>query len=373
MNQDVLASRELFKGILDIAADAIVSVDESQRIVLFNQGAERIFQFQAEEVLGRPLDLLLPSRVHAVHRRHIAKFKAAESASRHMGERGNIFGRRKDGSIFPAEASISRILINGRVIFTAILRDVTQNREAEEAIRRLNADLEHRAIQLENANRELEAFSYSVSHDLRQPLRSIDGFSQVLIEDYAQTLGADGRDALDRIRAASQRMAQLIDDILNLSRLTRGTLDRHSVNLSEIADAVVTELRRTQADRQVETVITPELTDNGDPHLLRIVLTNLLGNAWKYTSRHASARIVFGATEHADGRRVYFIQDDGVGFDMTYSDKLFGAFQRLHGVDEYPGTGVGLATVQRIIHKHGGEVWAEGAVGRGATFFFTLK
>ncbi|MBI5163438.1 MAG: hypothetical protein HY985_06010 [Magnetospirillum sp.] len=267
---------------------------------------------------------------------------------------------------------MSRIEIEGRTIFTAILRDITPQREAEASIQRLNGDLLHRAAQLEVANRELEAFSYSVSHDLRQPLRSIDGFSQVLLEDYGDRLDGEAKDSLNRIRAASQRMAQLIDDILNLSRLTRGEMHRDRVDLSALARQVADEFSRSAPERDVAFHIAPDLIDEGDPHLVRSVLANLLGNAWKYTSKRPSANIVFGARSQADGPRIYFVQDDGVGFDMTYADKLFGAFQRLHGADEYPGTGVGLATVQRIVHKHGGEVWAEAAIDKGASFFFTL-
>lgn len=368
----LLASEALFKGILDIAADAVISVDESQRIVLFNQGAERIFGYKVAEVQGQPLNLLLPPYAVTSHSRHIAQFRAAPENARQMGERGQIYGRRKDGSVFPAEASISRVQIGGRITYTAILRDITAAREAEASIQRLNVDLRHRAAQLEAANRELEAFSYSVSHDLRAPLRSIDGFAQVLMEDYADDLPDGARDSLNRIRAASQRMAQLIDDILNLSRLTRGEIHREPVDLSRIARRVSQELTASQPARDVTFIIADGLKDDADPHLIQVVLANLLGNAWKYTSKHQSARIEFGATVRDDGRRTFFVRDDGAGFDMAYADKLFGAFQRLHGINEYPGTGVGLATVQRVIHKHGGEVWAEGEVERGATFMFTL-
>jgi PAS domain S-box-containing protein len=217
-------SPELFRKILEIATDAIISVDEDQKIVLFNQGAEQIFRYRAEEVLGQPLEFLLPPQFHEHHRAQVNEFRQSPRASRPMGERGSLFGRRKDGAIFPAEASISRVEINGGMTFTAILRDVTAVREAESAIQALNDDLRHRATQLEHAYRELEAFSYSVSHDLRAPLRSIDGFAQVLLEDYAPQLDDEGQDSLGRIRAASQQMAQLIDDILSLSRLTRGEL-----------------------------------------------------------------------------------------------------------------------------------------------------
>jgi PAS domain S-box-containing protein len=369
--EDLLASREFFKGIMDIAADAFISIDQGQRIILFNSGAERIFGYTAAEVLGQPLTLLLPEGSRPGHGAHVAQFGKSPIQARQMGERGSISGRRKDGSVFPAEASISRMAIGGRLVFTAILRDVTPQRQAEESIRRLNSDLEQRAMQLEAANRELEAFSYSVSHDLRAPLRTITGFAQVLVEDYADKLGEEGKDFLTRITHASRRMALLIDDLLGLSRLTRGTVNRDNVDLSAMARGVAEELRRDEPDRIIDLDIADGLQVRADPHLMRTVLVNLLSNAWKYTSKKPRAHVEFGATEH-DGRRAFFVRDDGAGFDMAYAHKLFGAFQRLHGMKEFPGNGVGLATVQRIIHKHGGEVWADGAVGRGATFYFTL-
>jgi len=230
---------------------------------------------------------------------------------------------------------------------------------------------ERRAIELAAANAELESFSYSVSHDLRAPLRSLDGFSQALIEDYADKIDEQGKDYLNRIRSASQRMGMLIDDILKLSRATRGEMHVEAVNLSDIAQSIADELHAGQSNRVVEFVIQPDVMAQGDASLLRIALENLLGNAWKFTSKHASARIEFAAT-HVEDETTYYVRDDGVGFDMAYAEKLFGAFQRLHTVEEFPGTGIGLALVQRIVRRHGGRVWAEGEVERGATIYFTL-
>jgi PAS domain S-box-containing protein len=263
----------------------------------------------------------------------------------------------------------------GQIMLRGFLVDVTDRRKAEEEVRRLNNELERRVAertrQLAAANRELEAFCYSVSHDLRAPLRAIDGFSKALMEDYLDRLDADGQDMLRRVRSASQRMGELIDDLLTLSRVARTTMHTARVDLSEMARAVTVALHNQTPGRRVEWHIEPDLFAVGDPALLRVVLDNLLGNAFKYTSRHLEARICFGRRIE-EGEPVFFIGDDGAGFDPAYAGKLFQPFQRLHRPDEFEGHGVGLATVQRIIHRHGGRVWATGAVERGATFYFTL-
>lgn len=242
-------------------------------------------------------------------------------------------------------------------------------RQAGDSILELNAELERRLQQQAALNSELEAFSYSVSHDLRAPLRSIDGFSQALLEDYHDRLDAAGRQYLTRVRLAAQRMAQLIDDILLLSRVTRAELRVTDVDLSALAREIADTLHEHEPARRVEWRIAPGLRAKGDPQLLRIALENLLNNAWKFTGRHPDAAIELFTDE--DG--AYVVRDNGAGFDMMYADKLFGAFQRLHAAGDFAGTGVGLATVQRIISKHGGRVWARGEVERGASFFFTLN
>jgi light-regulated signal transduction histidine kinase (bacteriophytochrome) len=239
------------------------------------------------------------------------------------------------------------------------------------ARKRADEEILLRTTQLEAANKELEAFSYSVSHDLRAPLRSIDGFSQALLEDYAEKLDSVARDHLQRVRRAAQRMAALIDDMLNLSKVTRSAMRREKLNLSALANSIAAELREAEPGRQVEFVIENDLTAEGDSRLLRAALENLLGNSWKYTSGHPRARIEFGRTKQ-NGTSSFFVRDDGAGFNPRYAERLFGVFQRLHTATEFPGTGVGLATVQRIIRRHGGEIWAEGAVEKGATFYFTL-
>jgi signal transduction histidine kinase len=256
------------------------------------------------------------------------------------------------------------------VVLVAVLvvRNVSHNvavrRRAETALIRRSQDLE-------TANSELESFSYSVSHDLRAPLRSMGGFSQALIEDYGDQLDGEAQDYLQRIGASSRRMGHMIDDILALSRSTRQELTRGSVNLSTHVEAIIDDLRNRDPDRRVTVEIEPNLTVWGDERLLRTVLDNLLGNAWKFTSRKDGARIEFGASSTGN-ERVYFLRDNGAGFDMAYVDKLFGIFQRLHGVTDFEGNGVGLATVARLVGRHGGRVWAEGEVNKGASFYFTL-
>jgi PAS domain S-box-containing protein len=248
--------------------------------------------------------------------------------------------------------------------------------QAEREVSKLNAELEERVAvrtsQLEAANRELEAFSYSVSHDLRAPLRSIGGFSQILVKKYADRLDATGKDYLERVSRASQRMGELIDDLLKLSRVARGELRREEVDLSAIARSVADDLQDEERGRKVQFRLAEGVRAQGDAKLLRIVLENLLGNAWKFTRKVPEAIIEFGMTEQ-DGAKTVFVRDNGAGFNMDYAHKLFGAFQRLHGANEFEGTGIGLATVQRIIHRHGGRVWGEGAPGEGATFYFTCN
>ena len=242
---------------------------------------------------------------------------------------------------------------------------------AERLVRDLNQRLARDNVTLQGLNRELESFSYSVSHDLRAPLRSIDGFSKALLEDYGDTLDGPGRDYLTRVRNAAQRMGNLIDDLLKLARVSRSDLNKDVVNLSLVARKICADLRQRDPQRNVDVRIAPDLEAHGDPRLLQIALENLLENAWKFTSKQESAEIEFGQTD-IDGGRAFFVRDNGAGFDMAHADKLFGVFQRLHAMTEFEGTGIGLATVQRIVYKHGGRVWGEAEKHRGAVFFFAL-
>jgi len=250
-------------------------------------------------------------------------------------------------------------------------QEISRRQKSQERLEDTRLQLERHTTELSASNKELEAFCYSVSHDLRAPLRGIEGFSRVVIERYKDVLDAEGIGYLERVRTGVKRMGQLIDDLLRLSRITRAEIRKQPIDLTEIAVSVAEELNKAQPGANIEWKIAPALPVTGDPVLLRTVLENLMGNAWKFTSKKESAHVEVGQQPIADGG-AYFVRDDGAGFDMAYQNKLFSAFQRLHSPGEFPGTGIGLATVQRVIHRHGGRVWAEGAVEQGATFYFTL-
>jgi PAS domain S-box-containing protein len=363
-------AEEKFRGLLESAPDAVVVVDQQGVIQFVNSQTEKLFGYDRVQLVGEPVEILVPKRFRKKHAKHRDGYYG-EHPTRPMGVGLDLFGMRKNGTEFPVEISLSPLQTEEGLLVSAAIRDVTQRKRMEEDVQKLNEDLKQRAAQLEAANKELEAFSYSVSHDLRAPLRSIDGFSHVVLEDYGDQLPAEARGYLERVRAAAQRMAVLIDDLLNLSRVTRTAVQPKFINLSKMAEEIVHGLREAQPDREVDFSLTPDLMVEADPHLMHIVLENLLSNAWKFTSKQEQPAIEFGQKDHVK-ERTFYLRDNGVGFDMAYADKLFGVFQRLHSVSEFPGTGVGLATVQRIISIHGGRIWADSAEGKGTTFYFTL-
>lgn len=354
----------MFRGLLEAAPDAMVIVDREGCIVIVNAQAETLFGYSREELLGKPVELLVPMRSRAAHVGQRAKYYDHPTVRAPMGAVRDLSGRRKDGSVFPVEISLSPLETQHGLLVSSDIRDMTAQRRAAEELRRAK-DV------AETASHELEAFSYSVAHDLRAPLRAINGYSAALLEDVGDKLDAEAKDYLDRIGAGAGRMGQLIDALLGLSRVSRTDFVRESVDLSEIAHSVCAQLQAGDKGRSVEFVIADGLHAHGDPQLLRVLLENLLGNAWKFASKHDAARIELGQTQQG-ADQAYFVRDNGAGFDMKYVDKLFTPFQRLHTVSSFAGTGIGLATVQRIVNRHGGKIWAQGVVEQGATFYFTL-
>ena len=507
MSFDAFRKDSFFRGIVEAAPDGVVILSEGL-IIFANGETEKLFGYARDELIGQPVELLIPERFRDVHRGHRDGY-VQKPRPRMMGAGLNLTGRRKDGTEFPIEISLTPTQAAEGVFVTAAIRDATERTRAEAIIRELNADLEvrvkARTTQLEEANRlldavieniphvvslkdaerlslvlhnraceeilglpraevhgksaydllpkdqadfsqasdrealmglaiidipeqtvqtsrglrllhtikvplvdesgkpqyllgiseditdrkagevalarakdaaeaanrELEAFSYSVAHDLRAPLRGMNGFAQLLVDSYSDKLDAEGQDWLSEILLNARRMGTLIDALLSLSRVTRSTLHRESVDLSAVARASASQLSTTEPHRIVEMVIEDQLHAELDPILARVLIDNLLDNAWKFTRKVPAARVELGAAEK-DGVRAFYVRDNGAGFDMAFASKLFAPFQRLHAVDEFPGTGIGLATAQRIVQRHGGRLWAEGKVDGGATFYFSV-
>jgi PAS domain S-box-containing protein len=352
-----------FRGLLEAAPDAMVIVDDSGAIVLVNAQAERLFGYARAEIVGQPIEILIPERFRSVHSSHRDDY-LCKPTLRNMGVGLELHGRRKDASEFSAEVSLSPLETESGRLVSSTIRDISERTRAEQALRQAKNSAEA-------ANRELEAFSYSVAHDLRAPLRGMNGFAQILLGDHADKLDADGRDCLREILSNAERMGGLIDALLALSRVTRGHWRPETVDLSELCRASVAQLTAAEPQRQVRSIVAEHVMAEVDIPLARALFDNLIGNAWKFTANVPAAVIEFGALEQ-NGTRALFVRDNGAGFDMAYASKLFAPFQRLHTVGEFPGTGIGLATVQRIVHRHGGSIWAEAKVGRGATIYFTL-
>jgi PAS domain S-box-containing protein len=376
-------SRAQYETFINATDDIAFLKDDQLRYVMVNAANARFFGRKPGEIIGRTDAELMPAGAAVgcdASDARALKSGGLVISTEAVGDR--VYESRK----FPVELADGRIGVGGYV------RDVTEQRRAEGEVRRLATELERRVdqrtAQLAATNRELESFAYSISHDLRAPLRALDGFSEILLQDYGAAIDATGRGYLHRIKSAANHMAGLMDGLLQLSRLNREDLELEDVDLTELARSVASDLREQDPERSVDVLVEAGLRAEADPKLLRVVLVNLLGNAWKFTSRHATARIEVGAVkrdaERGDGvgeagRAVeapdglaYYVKDDGAGFDPRYARNLFGAFQRLHTPDQFEGTGIGLATVQRIVHRHGGSVWAEGEVEKGATFWFTL-
>jgi PAS domain S-box-containing protein len=345
-----------FERFFELSLDLHVIASADGYFKHVSESVTEILGWSAEEVVSRPfLDFVHPDD-HAATLAEVDKQTLAGERVLHFENRY----RHKDGTW--RVLAWKSMPADGLMYATA--RDITTAKRLQQEL----LDAKHAA---ETANRELESFSYSVAHDLRAPLRSIDGFSQLLIDDCGEAVGETGRRYLGLVRESTQRMAQLIDDLLQLSRVTRSELTRENVNLSALAASILSRLQASSPQRRVEVRVEPNVTHWGDARLLAVVLENLLGNAWKYSSKRELAVIELGRAAH-DSEAPYFVRDNGAGFDMTYVHKLFGVFERLHTAQEFEGNGVGLATVKRIVERHGGRVWASGEVDAGATFHFTL-
>jgi PAS domain S-box-containing protein len=354
-----LESNRLMTEVLESMHDAFVAVDGDLRITYVNRRMANYWGVGATEIIGAPLSTYTATFESDGH--VLGLYKEVLRERRAMTFENQNHGRWHETRLYPFGGGVA-----------GYVRDITARKTEQERVLELNAELERRVEertdQLEVANKELESFSYSVSHDLRAPLRAIDGFSQALIEDYGETLDRRAHSYLDRVRRAAQRMADLIDALLKLSKVARAPMAHVPVDLSAIATTVAADLRESDAARSVEFTTEPGLKAYGEPQLIQIVVANLLGNAWKFTRHTAHPQVWVGKNSEGE----FYVRDNGAGFDMSYASKLFGAFARLHSADEYEGTGIGLATVARIIHRHGGNIRAQGAVDEGATFYFTL-
>ena len=365
------AAREYAESLINTVREPLITLDQDLRVVTASRSFYEVFKVKPEETVRQLIYDLGNKQWDIPKLRELLETILPEKSSFDNYEVEHEFASIGLRTMLLNARQIQRSRGKERVILLAI-EDITERKKIEEKLNRVNTDLEMMVKELASANRELEAFSYSVAHDLRAPLRGIAGFSQAVIEDCGPSLDKQGREYLDRILAATVRMGAIIDALLGLANIGRKAMFRASVDLSGLAQEMLSEFRLADPQREVECVVQSGLTAMGDEHLLGLVLRNLLGNAWKFTAKKAGARIEFGAVRE-NGTRTFYVRDNGAGFDMAYKDNLFKPFQRLHLAADYAGTGIGLVTVMHIVERHDGRVWAEGKKGEGAVFNFTIR
>ena len=374
-NRDItqrVAEENKFRNLLESAPDAMVIVNSAGHIQLVNAQAEKLFGYSREELIGEHTEKLMPERFHSLHVHHRQNYSQSPRP-RSMDAGLELYGRRKNGTEFPVEISLNPIKTGADILVASAIRDVTGRRRAEEAIESQRKALAQSNNELLAANKELEAFSYSVSHDLRAPLRHIDGFARLLGETYGGEMPQQVRHYLERVLATADHMGRLVDSLLNLARVGRRDLIRQeAVSLGDLVRMAVSDFSAETEERGIEWCIQALPAVSCDPNLLSLVFSNLLSNALKFT-RGVDRPVIQVGTQVNGGRVTIFVRDNGVGFDSRYADKLFGVFQRLHREEDFEGTGIGLATVQRVIQRHGGEVWAESTPDEATTFYFTLE
>lgn len=367
-------SESKFRSLLQSAPDAIVIADENGIIELANDQTEKIFGYSRQELVGQPVELLVPIHLRSDHEDHRQRYLGMPYC-RFMGDGLELHAQTKSGETIPVEVALSPLQTQKGMLVTASIRDISKRKQAEAELSTYREHLEElvaeRTAALSTVNRELEEFSYTVSHDLRAPLRSVDGFSLALMEDFSANLPDEAKAYLHRIRSAAQRMGRLIDEVLELARVSRCDLSKKTVDLTRMVNEIIADLQTNNPERKTQITISESLLARADESLARVVLENLLENAWKFTSREDMARITVGELPKAK-QKTFYVSDNGVGLDMRYTKKLFSPFQRLHSHQDFPGTGVGLATVYRIIQRHNGRIWVESRPDEGATFYFTL-
>jgi PAS domain S-box-containing protein len=370
-DEELSDAREMIDAMFESAPDAIAAVDRHGRIVLVNAQTQNLFGYTRDELIGQPIEILVPERFRGAHPARREQY-SSRPLRRPMGEGLELFGRRKDASEFPVDIMLSPLETKRGKLMLSVVRDATARKHSEQRIQQLNQSLEKHVEELQTANEELESFSYSVSHDLRAPLRQVNGFARILRERMGQQPDPDTSHYLQRIQDAATHMGCLLEGLLDLARLGRQGLHVRLTDLNSVASEVIDELKLGAPDRQIEWILSPLPAMPCDGILVKAVFVNLLSNAVKFTRLRECAIIRVGH-RLVDGETVFFVSDNGVGFNMKFADKLFGIFQRLHRAEDFPGTGIGLATVQRIIKKHGGRIWAEAELNSRATFQFTLQ